>query len=180
MRMLDYVRFNYCPRCGQAKLQPNDPKSCICADCGFVYYHGSNAVAVGIIEYEDKIILTQRANEPQKGGLALPGGFVDYDENLESALVREIQEELNLAITAPFYLCSQGERYLAGDVTYFCCISFFVVKVNDIAGITARDDISAFQLVRPDEIKDLELAFDSDRAALAEYQKRKANQEWVF
>jgi ADP-ribose pyrophosphatase YjhB (NUDIX family) len=179
MRMLDYVRFNYCPRCGRAKLQPNDPKSCICADCGFVYYHGSSAVAVGIIEYEDKIILTQRANEPQKGGLALPGGFVDYDENLESALVREMQEELNLAIIAPAYLYSHGERYPSGDVTYFVAIAFFVARIDDITGITARDDISSFRLVRPDEIDAHELAFDSDRAALAEYQKRKANQEWV-
>jgi NAD+ diphosphatase len=174
MRMFDAVHFNYCPRCGQAHLQPNDPKSCLCAACGFIYYHGSNAVAVGIVESEDRIILTRRANQPQKGGLALPGGFVDYDENLEHALVRELQEELNITVTAPVYLCSQAERYTSGDVTYFCSIAFFVVKVNDISGIIARDDISAFWLIHPDEINERELAFASDRAALAEYCKRKA------
>ena len=179
MTMLEFVNFKYCPRCGKPQLQPNDLKSCVCLSCGFVYYHGASAVAVGILEYEDKIILTQRVNEPQKGGLALPGGFVDYDENLEDALIREIQEELNLAITAPFYLCSFGERYPSRDVTYFCAIAFFVARVNDIKNITARDDIDAFQLVQPGEIDNNELAFESDRVALAEYRKRKANQEWV-
>jgi len=179
MRMLDYVPFHYCPRCGEARLQPNDPKSFICGSCGFIYYHGASTASVGIIEYEDKIIITQRANEPQKGGLALPGGFVDYDEDMESALIREMQEELNLSITAPAYLCSHGERYPSGGVTYFVAIAFFVARVSDISSITARDDISAFRLVRLDEIKGSELAFDSDRAALAEYRKRKASQECV-
>jgi ADP-ribose pyrophosphatase YjhB (NUDIX family) len=139
--------------------------------CGFVYYHGSAAVAVAIIEYEDKIILTQRANEPQKGLLALPGGFVDYEESLEGALIRELQEELNLTITAPTYLCSHWERYLFRDVVYFCTITFYVVKVNDISNVTANDDIDAFRLIHPSDIDYNKLAFESDRVALDKYRK---------
>jgi ADP-ribose pyrophosphatase YjhB (NUDIX family) len=169
--MLDFVKFRYCPRCGEEQLRPNDAKSFACLSCGFIYYHGAAAVAVGIIEYEDKIILTRRANEPQKGLLSLPGGFVDYEEALESALIREIQEELNLTITAPAYLCSHWERYLSQDVVYFCAIAFYVVKVNDISNVAANDDIDAFWLIHPSDIDDNKLAFESDRVALDKYRE---------
>lgn len=49
-----------------------------------------------IIELEGGIVLIERKNEPL--GWALPGGFVDYGESLESAAVREAQEETSLAI----------------------------------------------------------------------------------
>jgi len=107
--------------------------------------------------------------------LALPGGFVDYEESLENALIREIQEELNLAIAAPAYLCSQGERYLSRDVVYFCAIAFYVAKVNNTINISAHDDIDDFFLVRPSEIDFDKLEFETDRIAIDKYLKRTPN-----
>ena len=40
-----------------------------------------------------KVLLIQRANDPYKDCWALPGGFVDMDEDLETAALRELQEE---------------------------------------------------------------------------------------
>lgn len=50
-----------------------------------------------IIELEGGIVLIERRNEPF--GWALPGGFVDYGESLESAAVREAREETSLQIS---------------------------------------------------------------------------------
>jgi len=171
--MLDFVKFRYCPRCGEQQLQSNDAKSFVCLSCSFVYYHSSAAAVAGIIEYKDKIILTHRVSEPEKDILALPGGFVDYEESLENALVREIQEELNLKITAPTYLCSQGERFLSRDVVYFCTIVFYVTNVCDINNVTARDDIDGFLFIRSNEIDYNKLAFETDRFALDKYREYK-------
>jgi 8-oxo-dGTP diphosphatase len=50
-----------------------------------------------IIELEQGgIVLIERKNPPH--GWALPGGFVDYGESLESAAVREAKEETSLDI----------------------------------------------------------------------------------
>lgn len=43
-----------------------------------------------------KIVLIRRKNDPYKGKLALPGGFVEVGETTEAAIVREMKEETNL------------------------------------------------------------------------------------
>ncbi len=50
----------------------------------------------GIIVSDDKILLIKRKNPPYQGMYALPGGFVEYGETVEDAVVREIEEETGL------------------------------------------------------------------------------------
>ncbi len=53
-----------------------------------------------IVELVDRphrpIILIERKNPPL--GWAIPGGFVDYGESVETAAVREAQEEISLQV----------------------------------------------------------------------------------
>ena len=50
-----------------------------------------------IIELPGGIVLIERRNEPY--GWAIPGGFVDYGESLESAAQRESLEETSLVLS---------------------------------------------------------------------------------
>lgn len=61
-------------------------------------------------ENTKNIVLIERKNPPF--GWALPGGFVDYNESLENAAIREAKEETNLEIvlTKQFHTYSNPDR----------------------------------------------------------------------
>ncbi|HEV2678592.1 MAG TPA: bifunctional nicotinamide-nucleotide adenylyltransferase/Nudix hydroxylase [Aliidongia sp.] len=48
------------------------------------------------------ILLIERRNNPGKGLLALPGGFVDQHERIKDAMIRELREETRLKVPTGF------------------------------------------------------------------------------
>jgi len=55
-----------------------------------------DAVVFTKTDDKTKVLLINRGKEPFKGKWALPGGFIDMDEELEDAVVRELEEETGL------------------------------------------------------------------------------------
>jgi len=51
-----------------------------------------------VIIYLGKLILIRRKNPPFQGHFALPGGFVEVGETVETAAVREAKEETGLDV----------------------------------------------------------------------------------
>lgn len=68
----------------------------------YCYDYPRPAVTVDIAVFRKRpprlqILLIQRAHDPFAGQWALPGGFLDMDETLETAARRELQEETALS-----------------------------------------------------------------------------------
>lgn len=59
-------------------------------------YRNPSLTVDGIVTNKDEILLIKRKNPPFKGSYALPGGFVEYNEPVEDAVLREVQEETGL------------------------------------------------------------------------------------
>ncbi len=49
-----------------------------------------------VIIQNKHVLLVKRKNDPFKGKWALPGGFVEYGETTENAVIREVLEETSL------------------------------------------------------------------------------------
>ena len=58
-------------------------------------------VAVGVIKQGSQIFISKRSDELHQGGLwEFPGGKKEADESIESALKRELHEELGIQVLA--------------------------------------------------------------------------------
>ena len=87
-----------------------------------------------------RILLIKRKNFPFKDCWAIPGGFVNIDEELESAAKRELKEETNLS---PSYM---EQLYTFGGVdrdprTRVISVSYLaLLNFNKVEEVRADDD----------------------------------------
>nr|WP_320022644.1 NUDIX hydrolase [uncultured Draconibacterium sp.] len=69
----------------------------------YTYKYPRTALTVDAIVFvksdkETSVLLIERGREPFKNRWALPGGFIEMDETLEQACIRELEEETGLQI----------------------------------------------------------------------------------
>ena len=57
------------------------------------YNTGYNIGVGGAVVRDDKLLFIRRASRHGRGNWQLPGGFIEPDETIEQAVVREVQEE---------------------------------------------------------------------------------------
>jgi len=95
--------LNYCTRCGEAltfgAVEGEDRDRLACAACGFVAYVNPRLVVTTIpINAAGEVVLLRRGIEPGKGWWAQPGGFLEVDETVTEAAIRETLEETGLVV----------------------------------------------------------------------------------
>lgn len=109
-----------------------------------------------IIEMDQRIILIKRKNPPY--GWALPGGFVDYGESIESAAIREAKEETSLDINLieQFHTYSKPDR----DPRHHTVTTVFLAQAA--GNPKASDDAKKIGLFTKETLPD-PIAFDHQR-----------------
>lgn len=171
--MKSFTQFNYCPRCASPEIEVHMKNAIKCRACGYIYFHNTAAAVAGIVEIGEKVLLIKRAHEPRSGFFDLPGGFVDYKESIDGALVREVKEECNLAIVDLRYFGSFGNTYHYCGVEYFTADTFFLCRPVDAGKLALSDETSEFVLTDITTVDMNTIAFESIRAALEKYKKSK-------
>lgn len=81
--------IGHCPRCGSGDFPQQAPRFFRCVRCDFHFHVNCATAVVGVVADAANCVL-----------FSVPGGFVDADESAETALARELREEVNLELTA--------------------------------------------------------------------------------
>ena len=131
----------------------------------YSYEYPHPAVTTDIVIFtirseELEVLLVKRGGEPYRGYWALPGGFVDIDEDLEDCALRELQEETGvtgvyLEQLYTFGAPDRDPRERVISVTYYAMVPAEQVSLQ---AASDADDVGWFEV---DHLPPL--AFDHDR-----------------
>lgn len=118
----------------------------------------TDVVVFTILDGRLSILLVKRANPPHQGCWALPGGFLDIDEDLDTCAARELEEEtgisgLYLEQLYTFGATHRDPRERVISVTYYALVPQDVLTTPRAASDAADVAWHAF-----DDLPDL--AFD--------------------
>ena len=105
--------------------------------------HSNPAVAVDAVALREgesgtEVLLIRRGGEPWKGRLAFPGGFVDYGEDPERAVLRELEEETGVDGFDPVALAIHGDP--DRDPRKHIIALFYLIDVDPEAVPRGGDD----------------------------------------
>lgn len=164
--------IKHCPKCGE-HCNYSD-RRIDCPNCNFVLYLAP-AVCNSIILFneKDELMLCKRALDPFKGYLDLPGGFVEFGEDLEESVVRETREEMGVEIdrSGLNYIGSYTDKYIFRGVEYSTLCIVFSAKIESDMKFQPTDDAEDLIFFPFDKIPYDKLAFTSVGQTIKDFLK---------
>jgi len=157
----------YCQRCGHEMNNAivSGRERPVCPQCGYVLYKNPVPGVGTLVEMDGGVVLIRRGHNPKKGCWALPAGFMEADESIEEAAIRECKEETNLDIelSEMFYVDS-----FPNDPTPQSGIIIFYRARPLNNDLLPGDDAVEAAVFAPDALPS-DVAFRTHRAALARW-----------
>lgn len=154
--------YKYCPRCGTALVLTHntDGQALKCPLDNYTFFQNPHtAVAAIIRNTEGQILLIKRGQEPQKGMWDLPGGFVNWSEDPEVAVVREVQEELGVRFYPASTFSAGHDWYLFEELTTSVNSIGFIGTID--GEIVSNEEIGSLHWFAPKDLPDNNISFDS-------------------
>ena len=161
--------YKYCSQCGETNTHGyiDGNHRYHCKSCGAIHYQNPKPTATIICLQNNQILLAKRAFEPAKGEWGLPGGFMELNETLNEAAVRELKEETNLdgIVTGIISTCSHYGT-IFGDIL----LIGVTMEVDDFSCIKAGDDAEELGFFDLDQLPDI--AFYCHNKFINEFKSR--------
>ena len=139
----------------------------------YTYRHPHPAVTTDIVIFtirdsQLKLLLIKRGGEPYQGRWALPGGFVNLDEDLETAARRELEEETGVSAVylEQLYTFGKPDRDPRERVI---TVAYYALIPSDQVRLQAATDAEAVGWFSFEELPPL--AFDHDEIVAMAHQR---------
>lgn len=162
-------RYPFCPKCGARFVRAvrAGRERLVCPACGFVFWQNPNAGVAAIVIEDGAVLLTKRGGSERAGLWDLPGGFVEYDEDIRDALVREMREMreetgLTIEVGRVFEVHS---NFFDDTGRHSVGVWFLARRVSGT--LAAADDVADARFFPLDSLpRAEEIAFETDRLVL--------------
>lgn len=132
-----------------------------CPVCGRSWYRNpAPSTGCAIVE-DDRVLVTVRSGEPEKGRIDLPGGFLEPGEHPVDAVTREVREELGVeigGIAGPLIMATHNY----GEGGPFVLALGFAARLVD-GDPKPADDVAEFRWATAGELDGLDFAWPHDR-----------------
>ena len=127
----------YCPYCGEGiinKIEVDVIRE-YCQSCIVFFYDNPLPVVSTILMKDRMVLLVKRKNKPYKGKWCLPSGFAETGESIQTAALRELEEETGIKgkITG-LVDADSNKNYFYGDLI------FHTFEVEQIGGVLQAGD----------------------------------------
>lgn len=140
------MKFDYCPKCGHkdSVKQHSNKTKYNCQNCGWEFWNNPAATVSAVFLKGDRALFAKRAIEPNKGKYDFPGGFVDYNEDIYNACVREIYEEMGIRVQKDYLQLVTGYTriYTPGQSVVDLIM---IVKKWPKGDFMPQDDVAALE-----------------------------------
>jgi ADP-ribose pyrophosphatase YjhB (NUDIX family) len=163
--------LRHCTRCGgllrEGPVEGDDRERLVCETCGHIFYVNPRLVVTTFPQTDaGGVVLIRRGLEPGRGLWAQPGGFLEVDETVTEAAIRETREETGLIVEP------------AGIIGLYARLEAAVIVLAyeaRIVGGTMRPTVEALEVAafQPAEIPWPKIAFDTTRWALRDLLDRR-------
>ena len=140
--------MKYCPLCGsnlqEVEIDAKTRLSCKSEGCSYIYWNNPIPVVAALVERDGAVVLVRNKGWPAKI-FGLVSGFLEAGENADSAVLREVREELGL----------EGEiKEFIGYYSFFemnqLILAFHVGVTGDIV---LGDELADIKILPPEKLK---------------------------
>lgn len=145
------VPGEYCPLCGAelGRVEAEGRDRRYCPACDRIVWQNSRPVAGVVVVDAGRVLLVERATEPDFGTWGVPGGNIEYDEPPDVGAARELEEETGVRVDPDDLELLRADHVTRGG-RGLVAVRYVVPRETTAGEPTARQEVSDARFDAPD------------------------------